>query len=67
VTYGPVVLAGAYGADASTTMPVLEAASVSKARDPNLTFEATADGVPVTLLPVARINHEHFNVYWKTV
>jgi uncharacterized protein len=67
VTYGPVVLAGAYGADASTTMPVLEPASVGKASDPSLTFEATADGVPVTLLPVARINHEHFNVYWKTV
>ena len=67
VTYGPVVLAGAYGTDARTAMPVLEPGSVSKAWDPNLTFEATADGVPVTLLPVARVNHEHFNVYWRTV
>jgi hypothetical protein len=48
-------------------MPVLEPASVSKAGNPSLAFEATAGGVPVTLLPVARINHEHFNVYWRTV
>jgi hypothetical protein len=31
-----------------------------------MTFEATADGAPITMVPVARAQHEHFTVYWRT-
>lgn len=66
VTYGPVVLSGGYGSQALTAMPRLAAGSVTlEAREP-LTFEATADGLPVTLVPIARMHHQHYNVYWLT-
>jgi hypothetical protein len=31
-----------------------------------IAFTATADGHPVTLVPVARAKHEPFTVYWQT-
>ncbi|MEV5175398.1 hypothetical protein AB0L10_30950 [Streptomyces flaveolus] len=31
-----------------------------------LRFTATADGKPVTLLPVARVHHQYYDVYWLT-
>jgi hypothetical protein len=31
-----------------------------------MTFQATADGEPVTLIPVARAQHQHYTVYWQT-
>jgi uncharacterized protein len=63
--YGPIVLAGAYGTGQTATMPRLRAGSLSPAGTP-LTFSATADGKDVTLHPVARTHHQHYNVYWKT-
>ncbi|MFD8627388.1 beta-L-arabinofuranosidase domain-containing protein [Streptomyces hygroscopicus] len=66
VLYGPVVLAGAYGSRTGMTMPRLDKDSVArKAADP-LRFSATAGGESVTLLPVARVHHQHYNVYWLT-
>jgi hypothetical protein len=32
-----------------------------------MTFEATADAQRITLVPVARAQHEHYTVYWQTV
>jgi DUF1680 family protein len=66
VTYGPVVLAGAYGTRAATAMPELDTTTVTMATQRPLTFQAAADGEPVTLLPVARAQHEHYTVYWNT-
>ena len=63
--YGPIVLAGAYGTGKPATMPRLRAGSLTPGRG-TLTFSATADGKDVTLHPVARTHHQHYNVYWKT-
>jgi uncharacterized protein len=65
VTYGPVVLSGAYGDRAYMPMPRLEPDSIAPADAP-LTFEAKADGEAVTLLPIARMHHQHYTVYWRT-
>jgi DUF1680 family protein len=66
VTYGPSVLAGAYGTGTSTAMPTLTEAEVSTARPDAPVFTATADGRGVELQPVESINHQHFTVYWRT-
>jgi DUF1680 family protein len=66
VTYGPVVLSGAYGTDAATAMPRLDTGSVKATPRSPLTFEATASGRPVTLIPIAQMQHQHYSVYWLT-
>jgi len=73
VTYGPVVLSGLYGtsyatetAATETALPVLDTASVRRTAAQPMTFEATADAQRITLVPVARAQHEHFTVYWQT-
>jgi DUF1680 family protein len=65
-TYGPVVLAGAYGTNAATAMPRLTPGSLSRETTPELTCTAQADGRDVTLRPIARTQHEHYTVYWQT-
>jgi hypothetical protein len=82
VTYGPVVLSGRYGASYATLtspltvvpardtgitpLPVLDTTSVRRTAAQPMTFEATADAQPITLVPVARAQHEHYTVYWQT-
>jgi hypothetical protein len=66
VTYGPVVLNGAYGDRPVTTMPRLDASSLAPAGSGPLTFRAAADGEPVTLIPTARTHHQYYTVYWQT-
>jgi uncharacterized protein len=66
VTYGPVVLSGAYGTDAATVMPRLDTGSIVPSSQQPLAFEATASGEPVTLIPIAQMQHQHYNVYWLT-
>lgn len=66
VTYGPVVLAGAYGGHAATAMPGLDTATIAMATQRPLTFAAQADNQAVTLIPVARAHHQHYTVYWQT-
>jgi len=72
VTYGPVVLSGAYGKRFSRAMPRLDTASIALTSTEPLTFGAATrkqgaepDG-PVTLIPVARTHHQYYNVYWLT-
>jgi hypothetical protein len=65
VTYGPVVLSGAYGDRGLMPMPRLDPKSVRRSSGP-LTFAATADGADVTMLPIARTHHQHYTVYWRT-
>jgi DUF1680 family protein len=66
VTYGPVVLSGGYGGVESMFMPGLNPGSVTRAPGRRLRFQATANGRPVTLIPIARMQHQHYNVYWLT-
>ncbi|MEY9969534.1 DUF1680 family protein [Streptacidiphilus sp. MAP12-16] len=66
VTYGPIVLSGAYGDRAVAQMPRLDPASPTVTATRPLTFQANADGETVTLVPIARMHHQHYNVYWQT-
>jgi DUF1680 family protein len=66
VTYGPVVLSGGYGGVESMPMPRLSPGSVTRVPGPRLQFQAAAGGRPVPLIPVARMHHQHYNVYWLT-
>ena len=65
VTYGPVVLSGGYGGVESMFMPGLNPGSVTRVPGRRLRFQATANGRPVTLIPIARMQHQHYNVYWR--
>jgi DUF1680 family protein len=47
-------------------LPLLDTASVRRTDASPMAFSATADGGPVTLVPVARASHEPFTVYWRT-
>ncbi|MFJ9708903.1 beta-L-arabinofuranosidase domain-containing protein [Streptomyces sp. NPDC101234] len=66
VLHGPVVLAGAYGDTANPWLPRLDPDSLRQTSAAPLTFTATADGESVTLLPIARVHHQHYTVYWLT-
>jgi uncharacterized protein len=66
VTYGPVVLSGVYADYPGPALPALDPASVRQTTAQPMTFTATADGQPVTLVPVARAAHEYYTVYWQT-
>ncbi|GJF34521.1 hypothetical protein KNE206_72210 [Kitasatospora sp. NE20-6] len=65
VTYGPVVLSGAYGTtNLAGRLPVLTSGSV-KATGTPLTFTATADGASVGLVPFYDNHHQNYSVYWN--
>ncbi|MGO9218803.1 MAG: glycoside hydrolase family 127 protein [Streptosporangiaceae bacterium] len=66
VTYGPVVLSGGYGGAGSMPMPRLTSESVTRIPGRRLRFAATAGGHRVELIPIARMHHQHYNVYWLT-
>jgi hypothetical protein len=58
--------AAARPAPQPSPLPLLDTASVHRAAAAPMAFTATADGHPVTLVPVARAAHEPFTVYWQT-
>ncbi|MFJ6633631.1 beta-L-arabinofuranosidase domain-containing protein [Streptomyces sp. NPDC091376] len=64
VTYGPVVLAGAYGAVESPTIPALDPASIRRVPGDQVEFTAVAEGAQVPLLPFHRVHHQRYNVYF---
>ncbi|MEJ8655475.1 glycoside hydrolase family 127 protein [Streptomyces sp. MS1.AVA.4] len=64
VTYGPVVLAGAYGDVESPTIPALDPASLRRVPGDQVEFTAVAEGVQVPLLPFHRVHHQRYNVYF---
>ncbi len=66
VSYGPVVLSGGYGGAESMPMPRLSPESVTRLPGHRLRFQAVADSRAVALIPIARMHHEHYNVYWLT-
>jgi uncharacterized protein len=67
LTYGPVVLAGVYGADPGTLTPALEVASVQRTAAQPMTFGAISNGRPVKLIPVSRAAHEYYTTYFHVV
>ena len=66
VTYGPVVLSGGYGGVESMPMPRLNPGSLTRIPQRPLPFQARAGGRAVQLIPIARMQHQHYNVYWST-
>ncbi|KOV74867.1 hypothetical protein ADL00_00845 [Streptomyces sp. AS58] len=64
VTYGPLVLAGAFGEVKSPTIPALDPASVRRVRSDTPEFTAVAEGAAVPLLPFHRVHHQRYNVYF---
>jgi DUF1680 family protein len=65
VTYGPVVLSGGCGRRVAMPMPVLNTGSLTRAAGKPLMFQAATSGGTVSLIPIARMHHEHYNVYWR--
>jgi len=53
-------------AETAALLPVLDTASVRRVAASPMTFEATADARRITMVPVARAQHEHYTVYWQT-
>jgi len=45
---------------------VLDVTSVRRIARRPMTFAATADARRVTMVPVARAQHQHYTVYWQT-
>ncbi len=45
---------------------MLDTASVRRTTANPMTFEATADAQPITLIPVSRAQHKPYTVYWQT-
>ena len=66
VTFGPVVLSGAYPANPGALTPALEVSSVQQTAIEPMTFTGVSGGKPVTLIPVSRAAHEYYSVYWQT-
>ena len=67
VTYGPVVLTGAYGTDPGPLTPMLETTSVQRTATQPMTFWAISNGKPARLIPVSRAAHEYYTTYWQGV
>ncbi|MEU6844634.1 beta-L-arabinofuranosidase domain-containing protein [Streptomyces sp. NPDC046716] len=67
LSYGPLVLAGAYGTTDSPTIPALTPASVRRTAPGGTEFTATGtDGTEIALRPFHGIHHQHYNVYFAT-
>ena len=63
---GPPATPPLSGDDGIPPLPVLDTASIWRTTAQPMTFEATADGQRITMVPVARAQHEHYTVYWQT-
>ncbi|MEV6110582.1 beta-L-arabinofuranosidase domain-containing protein [Streptomyces sp. NPDC051940] len=67
LSYGPLVLAGAYGDVRSRTIPALVRSSVRPVAPDGVEFTAAqTDGTAVALRPFHRVHHQHYNVYFAT-
>ena len=64
--YGPYVLAGVYPTAPGAGLPLLDTTSVRQTQADPPVFTATANGQPVTLIPVASAAHQYYTVYWQT-
>jgi DUF1680 family protein len=66
VTYGPIALSGGYGGQGVMPMPRLDIGSLTMTSQRPLAFQARAAGRAVELIPIARMQHQHYNTYWLT-
>ncbi|MER7177412.1 beta-L-arabinofuranosidase domain-containing protein, partial [Streptomyces mesophilus] len=67
LSYGPLVLAGAYGDMKSPTIASLVRSSVRRVGTDPVRFSASQpDGGAVDLLPFHQVHHQHYNVYFAT-
>ncbi|MFI2413654.1 beta-L-arabinofuranosidase domain-containing protein [Streptomyces sp. NPDC018947] len=64
LSYGPVVLAGAYGSTALATIPDIRPDSLRPVAGVPLEFTAVADGREVPLRPFYKVHHQNYTVYW---
>ncbi|MGW0817470.1 beta-L-arabinofuranosidase domain-containing protein [Streptomyces viridiviolaceus] len=64
LSYGPVVLAGAYGTTELATIPDIRPKTLRPVAGVPLEFSAVADGREVPLRPFYKIHHQNYNVYW---
>ncbi|WUD78012.1 glycoside hydrolase family 127 protein [Streptomyces sp. NBC_00510] len=64
VSYGPLVLAGAYGPTELNTIPEIRPESLRPVRGGDGAFTAEAAGGAVTLKPFHQVHHENYTVYW---
>jgi hypothetical protein len=64
VSYGPLVLAGTYGATELATIPEIRPESLRPVRGGEGAFTAEAGGAAVTLKPFHQVHHENYTVYW---
>jgi hypothetical protein len=52
--------------DTVASLPVLDVTSVRRIAGRPMTFTGTADAQRITMVPVARAQHQHYTVYWQT-
>ncbi|MFF9489612.1 beta-L-arabinofuranosidase domain-containing protein [Streptomyces sp. NPDC014676] len=64
LSYGPLVLAGAYGGTGLATLPVIRPDTLRRTPGEKTAFTAVADGGRVALRPFHEVHHQHYNVYW---
>jgi uncharacterized protein len=67
LTYGPVVLSAVHPRNPGTLTPQLEMGSISPTAAPRLTFDATVNRQPVTLLPIGRVTRQYYTTYFQMV
>lgn len=65
VSYGPLVLAGAYGDTPLTTLPAVRPDTLRRTPGEPTRFTAVADGRRIPLRPFHEIHHQRYNVYWS--
>jgi uncharacterized protein len=66
IMYGPVVLSGNYGSASLSSLPSLDAASISRTSSSSLAFTARANGATVNLGPFYDAQGYNYTVYWST-
>lgn len=66
ITYGPVVLSGNYGSTSLSSLPALNASSITRTSSNSLAFTATANGGTVNLGPFYDAHGHNYTVYWNT-
>ncbi|MFS8204080.1 beta-L-arabinofuranosidase domain-containing protein [Streptomyces sp. CWNU-52B] len=64
LSYGPLVLAGAYGDTPLATLPSIRPDTLRPVPGTATQFTALADGRRVSLRPFHEVHHQRYNVYW---
>jgi hypothetical protein len=65
ITYGPTVLSGNYGNTSLSSLPSLNASSITRTSTSSLAFTATANGSTVNLGPFYDAHGHNYTVYWN--